>query len=654
MKVGTVLVGNMLAIGYAEFKLNDQGLLALMGVNLDDSSASSNGAAKSSLMEAVNWCLWDTTAKGASGDDIIRGFGKLKGMQANVIVTLIDDDDKTTFTISRTRKPGKTTLTLSKSEPDPADPAAPRKITSLTGGTNKITQETIQKIIGCTEDVFRAAVYIGQESIPDLPRMTDKMLKVMIEEAAGVTILEAAYKRALVLQFAQDKEAAACRQTVDRLESNLEVLKQSVLTEIDRKRVFEEDRERALTDLAAEITKTADAKRAVMEEWLKLPDRSAIEGGLALIDKRIAGFSSELDEEKRLLALHSRAQAKRAGLDSSLRLRADRVTELDKEVANVESLVGTTCKTCGSMLSAGHLCDAKRLAEESLEHSKATFFKVKGDLLAAITEEKACWEAIEAYRPTMHDPSDLNLKRAKLQKVLDEHNHYDASVRRLSDAWERLEKETVTIRHKTNPHTAMVEDLKKIVEKAKETLALAISAASEAGLKLGHIAAAATVFSPKGVRAHILDTVTPYLNAQTAGYLSVLSDGAIQATWSTLTADAKGELKERFAIDVQHVNGGTSFASLSGGERRKVRVACALALQDLVASRATKPINLWVADEIDTALDKAGLERLMMVLQEKAKERGTVVVISHSDLSDWISNVWTVTKSKDVASLSPC
>jgi DNA repair exonuclease SbcCD ATPase subunit len=70
-----------------------------------------------------------------------------------------------------------------------------------------------------------------------------------------------------------------------------------------------------------------------------------------------------------------------------------------------------------------------------------------------------------------------------------------------------------------------------------------------------------------------------------------------------------------------------------------------MALQDLVASRASKPINLFIADEIDDALDVSGLERLMGILEEKGRERGTLVLISHNDIGDWVRNVSKVTKS---------
>jgi DNA repair exonuclease SbcCD ATPase subunit len=143
------------------------------------------------------------------------------------------------------------------------------------------------------------------------------------------------------------------------------------------------------------------------------------------------------------------------------------------------------------------------------------------------------------------------------------------------------------------------------------------------------------IFSPAGVRAHVIDTVTPYLNERTSHYLATLSDGNISAVWNTLSKTKTGELREKFIIEVSNDKGANNFGGLSGGEKRKVRIATSLALQDLVASRASKPFSLFIADEIDDALDVAGLERLMMLLEEKSREKGTVLMISHNEISDW-------------------
>jgi DNA repair exonuclease SbcCD ATPase subunit len=201
------------------------------------------------------------------------------------------------------------------------------------------------------------------------------------------------------------------------------------------------------------------------------------------------------------------------------------------------------------------------------------------------------------------------------------------------------------------PGQALVESCQEKIAKLREEHTKAVDALSRAEGDLAVAQSVVKVFGPAGVRAHILDTVTPFLNERTAEYLATLSDGNISAVWSTLTRNAKGELKEKFAIEVDNINGGGSFELQSGGEKRKVRLATMLALQDLVASRASKPIDLWCGDEVDDALDPAGLERLMTILERKARERGTVVVISHADLKDWVDDVTVVTKENGVSTV---
>ncbi len=150
------------------------------------------------------------------------------------------------------------------------------------------------------------------------------------------------------------------------------------------------------------------------------------------------------------------------------------------------------------------------------------------------------------------------------------------------------------------------------------------------------------VYSPAGVRSHILTSVTPFLNAQTAEYLNTLSDGNIVAEWSTMESTKKGEWRDKFNISVRKIGASKTFQTLSGGEKRKVRIACSPALQDLVASRASKNIELFIGDEIDDALDTAGLERLMGILEAKARERGTVMIISHKEMKSWFRETITV------------
>jgi len=244
----------------------------------------------------------------------------------------------------------------------------------------------------------------------------------------------------------------------------------------------------------------------------------------------------------------------------------------------------------------------------------------------------------------MSDPTALVRARSAAESKLRRMDELQNDIDNLSLTMRRTADTYKEIKAETNPHGPAVKRAEEMVEKAQQAHAKCQKTLSAARVELALCQDAVEVYGPAVVRAHILDDVTPFLNARTADYLGQLADGNITATWSTLAANGKGEVREKFNIEVTNDTGGSSFAALSGGEKRKVRLACALALQDLVASRASKPIDLWIGDEVDDALDEAGLERLMGVLEDKARERGTVLVISHNPLKDWIRQEITVVK----------
>ena len=252
--------------------------------------------------------------------------------------------------------------------------------------------------------------------------------------------------------------------------------------------------------------------------------------------------------------------------------------------------------------------------------------------------------AVPLTLPHVGTPKESN----KPRDIQAKNNQVKAGQERIdrmkADAGNKLKEDNPHVPHVKAAESRVLDTEAKLVTKQGEIDALAGEVQTLEDI--------VKVFSPAGVRAHILDSITPFLNDRTRDYLGALSDGNSHAVWSTLTKTAKGELKEKFNIEVTNDLGGDTFAALSGGEKRKVRLATAMALQEMVASRATKPINLFIADEIDHALDESGLERLMGILDKRAKAQGTVLVISHNALADWVPDVITVEKTGKVSTLS--
>ncbi|MBO6507548.1 MAG: AAA family ATPase [Roseibium sp.] len=634
MKFGELKIEKFLTIEEAVLNLSDRGLILVQGVNDDDTSADSNGAGKSSLADAFCWCTYGTTARGESGDNVINNkFGK----GTRVSIDVVDGVDEWRISRHRKHKEHKNSLRVEKLN-------AGGTWDDHTLGTDKLTQGLVNQIMGCSYEVFSAAVYAGQERMPDLPAMTDKQLKILVEEAAGVTVLEAAYTEARKELTDAKGKFTAQETKIDRLNDRQEVLTDNLTDLKAQSDDWEKRHKENLEDHRVKHNDLVKIAKGAIAEVEKL-DIEGQRTKIAGIDAKIAAVADENKQAKEL-------QAEAAAADREYAIKKQTYDAAKKHhqreqdaLAKVDDLVGKPCGECGKPYCEHDLSDARERAEKRVSDAKKSMDGARTAAVDAQDRKKTSVEASERFQASMTDVSSENALRASYSDVLNDMlaQERDAQQRRKHVA----ESKTAFQRLKEaeNPHKNQIEATEKKISTLKDQIEEERLEFEALGEKVKVAETVASVFSPAGVRAYILDEVTPFLNAQTAKYLGALSDGNLTATWSTLQKNKKGELKEKFSIDVVNAKGGTSFGLISGGERRKVRIASALALQDLVARRATKPISLFVGDEIDDALDTAGQERLMGILDEKARERGTVLVISHNDLKDWISQQVLVQKS---------
>lgn len=642
MKFQSVKIQNFGAIGEAEVKLSDRGLVLIQGENMTNSAANSNGAGKSTVVEAISWCLYGKTAKGQTGDSVVnRSVGK----ECFVEVTINDGD--TVYGIKRHRKhkTGKNGLEVWSHEGDIS------RQRTLTKGTDKLTQPVVDQLVGCPYEVFVGAVYAGQERMPDLPSMTDKQLKLLIEEAAGITLLEQAHEIAKTrlsdakLAFEQkERDVERAGQGVERAKERLDDAKASA-------KRWTGERDARVMDLEAKARTLLRDSKILKEELDGLTPEAKLLKERDKLKAKTDRHDADQTELKRLETEAIKAQRAADGAKMAAETKMEALKELQTELDELNGQIGKPCASCGRPHDQNSLAaaiDAKQKAiAEGKRDARARVERYKE--LASDAQKSR-----ESARAFSDDITDMTRVVAlsdaisqRLSKLREARSRYDDTVARAKDAVEGVKKE----RAKVNPYDADIEARSEALDEAKKAHAEAKAELPEVKREVDIARNVVEVYSPKGVRAHILDTVTPYLNERTAHYLGALADGEFEAIWQTLTMTAKGEPRENFSIQVTGSDGAGSFADLSGGEKRKVRIACALALQDLVATRASKSLDLFIADEIDAALDTSALERLMGVLDEKARERGSVFIISHSDLRDWVSNVMVVEKENGVSTV---
>ncbi|MGV1754779.1 AAA family ATPase [Agrobacterium sp. CG674] len=636
MKFPELVIHNFLAITDATIDLADRGLVAIMGENHADTSALSNGTGKSSVADALCWCWFGVTARGETGDDIINN---LTGKDCYVRSTVIDGPITYVATRHRKHKVFKNSLQIVMTDGTTE--------TDLTKGTDKLTQEVANQIIGCSLDVFAGSIYAGQEKMPDLPAMTDKGLKMLIEEAAGTTVLEAAYKKAREDAAAVHAKMLAISAERDRASHTIDLMKghlDGVETQIIG---WDENRDVRREDIKTQISVMIPALKRLQED-IAVFDIPALDASIKECDDKVAAVTSEQAE----LRKYDLAVAEARGMVNTAIHKFTLVSKehsiIEAEISRISHKIGCPCSECGRPMTEAELGAARASAESRLEFKAEELIGVKTEHDSAVDAQARAESVRDVFAASMTDISAVAAQRAEYVSMRSAVNALVARQASVTTQAKALRDRMVALTAEVNPYHAQKEKLEADITAAEDKLIEIEQRYLEAETDYAVEAEVVKVFSPAGVRAHILDEVTPFLNEQTAKYLTTLSDGNMEATWSTLTPDSKGVLKEKFTIDVTHAKGGGKFGLISGGEKRKARIATALALQDLVSTRASKPIELFIGDEIDDALDAAGLERLMIVLEDKARERGSVFIISHNELRDHIRQVINIEKMEDM------
>ncbi|EDK9787204.1 exonuclease [Salmonella enterica subsp. enterica serovar Give] len=628
MKFLKLQIENFMALANADIELDQRGLVLIQGINSGDSSAASNGAGKSTLMNSLMWCLYGETAHGVKGDDVLStGHEK----NCRVMVTVEDEGKRYAIIRHRKHKEFKNRLIVRGEDGD------------MTKGKDTLTQEFVERLIGASKEVFMASIYASQEAMPDLPGMSDKNLKTIVEEAAGVDRLTKAYaiareraNAAAARMETTKTKMDACLSLVESSQNELESAKTS-------SEAWERDRGERLDvaradQVGAEVTLTE-----VEMELRSLPEQ--IRDTENAIDKEREKLASKEEHDAKLVKVRGAITDIRASIRITENLQKEamqRARAFKVKAEEVNTKVGEPCPTCGKAYCVEDLSTVK---ESFVEQARSEICQAQASVTSVAKYQEHLEKALKIESSLVAGTPDVSAiisRIEQLTKELGTLRHREKEVVAVEAMVARARSEVNRITKETNPFLA-------VIKRHEESLAVNKSNYGVLKTELKNIQEQALlldkarqVYSPAGVRSHILTSVTPFLNIRTAEYLNTLSDGNIIAEWSTMEATKKGEYRDKFNICVSKTGSSKSFQTLSGGEKRKVRIACSLALQDLVASRASKSIELFIGDEIDDALDTAGLERLMGILEAKARERGTVMIISHKEMKSWFRETITV------------
>ena len=606
-------------------KLRKRGLVWIGGENEDTAAAASNGSGKTTIFKAISYGPYGKTVDEKDGDQVIR-FGQ---KCAKVTCRYTDG-----FKSVRERRKASPKLFLWKGEEE------------IKGSKEEI-QARIDALMGQDWQTFRNVSLYGQRDNKRFihPDTSDKERKDVLHRILRTGIYSVAHKWVQEESLKLKRAADALQVDVDKALARLE---EYDLEDLERQRdEWEESRKRRVNTQKANARGFVDAAKETLKEAGDLP---ALETRLAeLLAKQpaVKTLQGELealeaaDEEigDRLAEAHTKAVAAAASLSS-----------LEKQRARLNTEDGT-CPLCSSDMTEGSAAEHVAELDAQLAKDKKALVKLNAAQTAAKDESTASDDALTAKRAA--------LKR--LRALLEELPEAQAAVNGAKRASERADAQKAQARAALDlakEIAAEVNPLTEQMERARERSKKAIEARDAAKVSLAvtaeeraHYEFWTKGFSPSGCPSFSLDAVMPSLTERTNYYLETLADGDITMNFSTQRElkSSKGEFRDEIGMEWEIE--GVPGHEPSGGQWKKMEIACNFALVDLVASQEGAQSDLMLLDEVFDGLDPEGVDRVGILLQKLRSERSTIMVVSHAqNMQEWFERALMVKKFGGISS----
>ena len=621
MDILNIRIENFLIIGQADVTLSNRGLCRIAGENSDDTTSSSNGSGKSSIIEGVYWCLFGETLRNIkSADGVVN-----RKVKKNCSVVLEFSEEETLYRVERYRKHSKhkNNLYLYINGVDSR------------GKDNRDTQKYIEAIIGMDKMSFANSVVFGQGHSKNLKRfseMTDSEKKETLESILNLEVFVKSY------EFVKDslKELSGSKENAVRRAKELFEQVSSCEDKLAAALKKADDFD-ATKDLELE---TLSEKEESLEELI-----SGLRTRVTALGKSLDGgdeIDAVLSTAEELLEEHVARKSKLAELFTERRNKELLIKRgIERDIKGLESKVsnllepehdGETCSACGQQVTKeglhlardGYEFDIEDMArsvgalEKKIEKITVSYTKklsgIEDDISQVrefITSQKKRLKELSAIK---NKHLELTYKLSSKEEMLSTYRETIATVKSSENVWKKAAGDYAS---EISKLTDRVEEFENEVEKIDT--------------EVNYYTFWKKAFSRTGVRSYLLDQIVPFLNDRVGHYLDILTDGGIEATFHTVKTLTSGEKRENFNLEITNKNAADTYEGNSGGEKRRIDLGVALGFNDFLASRSGKRFNLLLLDEVFEGVDADGLYYVIKVLEDISLRKSSVFVITHRD-----------------------
>ena len=590
-------IENFMSIGEVDINFESlTGFNTIIGENnMIQDNAKSNGSGKSSIFEALVWCLTGDTIRG--NKDVVN-----HNTDGGTKVSLVFDCNSSTYEVERYKNHSKfkTNLIIKVNGEDKSGKGI--------RDSEKILENYLPEV---TASLIGSVIVLGQ-GLPS--RFTNN------SPSARKEVLERLTQSDFMIEDIKGRIQARKSDLTTELRS----IEDEVLQLDTKINMFSQ----RLQSLSVELNSLEDinqlqAIRLELEELI-LKHRKSVQTYSSQYneaDARISQIKSQYDELEKtmyseLSAIKDEYNDKRSHIMSKIAVAEASSAALKNKIAEAKNITDV-CPTCGQKLPGVFVpntqSDEKELEKLVFEISNLS---IDNDRLR---EEYLVdkWTKVESeYKPTL---SSLSNELIALQAARNEAVNGKATA---EDAIHILERRILGIdgniqvyESKKKSLTLEVENCRAHISHYEESKVAAQVEKSDIDQRLAVINKFETI-AKRDFRGYLLQDIIVYINNRSKEYCKTIFDT---------------ELID-FSLDGNNISisyNGKSYEALSGGERQKVDLIVQFAIRDVLCTYAGFNTNILVLDEIFDNLDDVGSRRVVDLVSRKLTDISGVFIISH-------------------------
>jgi len=572
----SVKIQNFLSIGNEPLILPfKKGVNIITGENKD--KGGKNGIGKSTITDAIYWCLFGNTMRELKKDKIQHNKNK-EICQVVLCFSVKDENKESNYVITRTLNPAKIEILLEGGQ----------RYHDVTLSTIPENDEFIKNLIGANEEVFQNAVIMSANNT--LPFMAQKKIdkRKFIEGVLQLNIFSNMLLKARGEFNNTKKENDILSNTFINLQRNLNT--------------FEDQK----TNAEVKKQEKIDAFNNRIKENQKLIEE--------LKNKNLPSVE---DVNKQIKELEDKVNILKVGIKSFNKTKSELVTKSSNISAEIKQLE----KEKQNIINKGNVCPTcnREYCEDDIKAVQTRLTNIDSQIKTLATEsftvnsEKITWddkieELEEGFEKINKKIRDLDQIKSDIRINDQKISNCEGNIKDCNNWIEETKKDDPSI--ETN-----IEKTKKEIDKIENEL-------SKIKTSMAIIDTAKFIVSEEGVKTYIVKKIINVLNDRLNFYLK------------TLDAPCKCIFDEAFEETMYNDQGKEcSYFNFSGGERKRIDTAILFTFQDVMRCHSGTSFSLNMYDELfDSALDDRGVDKILDVLKSKVQNYNeSIYIISHKN-----------------------